>query len=219
MKLCGRSGRSCLVSPPVLSGYNGSPDTRFSGGMTRMMSLPDWEGYLRPLQSLVVSPLLCLVSTLVFSRTEGVFSHLNSLTRRFPRFPPSNLCSLVMLAVSSLVFAATDTAFCKVLIYVGLAESRILPAAPVDTRPRTLVISFCTVQLRILCAAHSLATLCLSTTSGPDPGELLGFWGSMVIRHAPIPRKGSGNQQQQQQPACDLVWNRRDGVVVRASAS
>ena len=35
-------------------------------------------------------------------------------------------------------------------------------------------------------------------TSGPDPGELPGFWGSMVFRHAPIPRKGSGNQQQQQ---------------------
>ena len=36
-----------------------------------------------------------------------------------------------------------------------------------------------------LCAAHSLATLCLCTTSGPDPGELPGFWGSMVFRHAP----------------------------------
>ena len=46
---------------------------------------------------------------------------------------------------------------------------------PVDTRPRTPLISFCTVQLRTLCAAHSLATLCLSTTSGPDPGELPGF--------------------------------------------
>ena len=29
------------------------------------------------------------------------------------------------------------------------------------------------------------------------PWELPGFWGSMVFRHAPIPRKGSGNQQQQ----------------------
>ena len=28
------------------------------------------------------------------------------------------------------------------------------------------------------------------------PWELLGFWGSMVFRHAPIPRKGSGKQQQ-----------------------
>ena len=58
-------------------------------------------------------------------------------------------------------------------------------------------ISFCTVQLRTLCTAHFLATLCLSTTTGPDPGELPGFWGSMVFRHAPIPRKGLGNQQQQ----------------------
>ena len=32
-------------------------------------------------------------------------------------------------------------------------------------------ISFCTVQLRTLYAAHSLVTLCLSTTSGPDPGS------------------------------------------------
>ena len=66
-----------------------------------------------------------------------------------------------------------------------------------DTRPRTSLISFCTVQLRTLCAAHSLATLCLFMTSGPDFGELPGFWGSMVFRHAPIPRKGSGKQQQQ----------------------
>ena len=66
------------------------------------------------------------------------------------------------------------------------------------TRPMTSLISFCTVQLRTLCATHSLATLCLCTTSGPDPGELPGFWGSMVFRHAPISRKVSGNQQQQQ---------------------
>ena len=76
-------------------------------------------------------------------------------------------------------------------------ELRILPAAPVDTRPMTPLISFCTVQLRTLFAAYSLATLYLSTTSGPDPGELPGFWGSMVFFHAPIPRKGSGKQQQQ----------------------
>ena len=196
LKLCGRSGRNCLLSP-VLSDYNGSPDTRFYRGTTRLMSLPDGECYLRPPLSLVVSLLLSLVSTLVLSRTGGIMSHLNSLTHRFPRFPPRNLRSLVMLAVPSLVFAATDTAFFYVLISLGLAELRILPAAPVDTRPRTSLISFCTVQLRTLCAAHSLATLYLSTTSGPDPGELLGFWGSMVFRHAPIPRKGSGKQQQQ----------------------
>ena len=109
LKLCGRSGRNCLLSPPVLSDYNGSPDTRFSQGTTRLTSWLDGERYLRPLQSLVISYLS--YPLFVFSRTGGVLSHLNSLTDRFPRFPPRNLCSLVMLAVSSLVYAATDTAF------------------------------------------------------------------------------------------------------------
>ena len=212
LKLCGRSGRNCLLSPPALSGYNGSPDTRFSQGTTRLMSWPDGERYLRPPQSLVVSLVVSLlwslVSTLVLSRTGGVLSHRSSLTHRFPRFPSRNLCSLVMLAVFSLVYAATDTASCEVLISLGLAESRILPVAPVDTRPRTPLISFCTVQLRTRCVAHSLATLCLFTSSGPDPGKLPGFWGSMVFRHTPIPRKRSGNQQQQQNGTLP-AWEKR----------
>ena len=57
-----------------------------------------------------LSPLF-LVSPLVISRTGGVLSHRSSLTHRFSRFPLKNLCSLVMLAMSSLVFAAADTAF------------------------------------------------------------------------------------------------------------
>ena len=111
LKLCGRSGRNCPLSPPVLSGYNGSPDTRFSRGTTRLVSLPDGERCLRLPQSHVVSLPLPLVSTLVLSRTGGVLSLQSILTHRFPRFPLRSLCSLVMLAVSSLVFAATDTAF------------------------------------------------------------------------------------------------------------
>ena len=111
LKLCGRSGRNCLVSRPVLSDYNGSPDTCFFRGTTRLMNWPDGERYLRPPQSLEVSLLLPLVSTLVLSRTGGVLSRLNSLTHMLPRFPLRNLCSLVTLAVSSLVFASTDTAF------------------------------------------------------------------------------------------------------------
>ena len=99
------------------------------------MSWPDGERYLRPLQSLVVSFLLSLVSTVAFSRTRGVLSCLNSSTRRFARFPRKNLRSLVMLAVFSLVFAATNTAFCSVLISPRLAKSRILPAATVALAP------------------------------------------------------------------------------------
>ena len=107
LKLCGRSGRNCPSSPPVLSGYNESPDTRFSRGTTQLMSLPDGERCLRPPQSLVVS----LFLPLVLSRTGGVLSLQSILTHRFPQFPLRNLCSLVMLAVSSLVFAAMDTVF------------------------------------------------------------------------------------------------------------
>ena len=51
-----------------------------------------------------------------------------------------------------------------------------------------------TSDLILHCSAtDSLPTLCLSTTSGPGPVEFPGFWGSMVFRHAPILRKGSGN--------------------------
>ena len=111
LKLCGRSGRNCLLSP-VLSGCNGSQDTHFYRETMRMISWPDGEHCLRPPLSFVVFLFLSLVATLVLSRTGGVLSHLNSLTHRFPQFPLRNLCSFVMLAVSSLVFAAMDTAFC-----------------------------------------------------------------------------------------------------------
>ena len=73
-----------LSSPSVLSNYNGSSDTRFSWGMTQLMSWLDGERYLRPLQSLVVSLLLPLISTLVLSWIGGILSHRSSLTHRFP---------------------------------------------------------------------------------------------------------------------------------------
>ena len=111
VNLFGRSGRNCLLSHPVLSVYNGSPDTRFSRGIMRLMSWPDGERYLRPLQSLVVSLLLSLVSTHLFSRTGGVLSHRNFLTRRFPDFH-RRTCAPSSRSLFSLVYAATDTAFC-----------------------------------------------------------------------------------------------------------
>ena len=52
------------------------------------------------------------LNILPFSRAEGILFHLNSSTHRFLRFPLSNLCSLATLAVFSLVYAATDTAYC-----------------------------------------------------------------------------------------------------------
>ena len=145
---------------------------------------------MHPPQFLAVSLLLPLASTLLFSRTGGVLSHRNSSTNRFPRFPTRNLCSFVTLAVPSLVYAATHTTYCRALFSLELAELRVLPAASADTRPRTPLISFCTVLLRTLFTAHSLATLCVYATFGPGSWELPGFWGSRVLHHAPIHRKG-----------------------------
>ena len=71
---CGRSGRNCFLSPPVLSSYNGSPDTRFSRGTTQLMSWPDEEHYSRPLLSLVVSLLLSFVFTLFSDWRRAVSS-------------------------------------------------------------------------------------------------------------------------------------------------
>ena len=65
------------------------------------MSWQDGERYPSRAQSLVVSLLLSLVSTLLFSRSGGILSHRNSLTHRFPRWScaPSS-CSLCPLSSS-----------------------------------------------------------------------------------------------------------------------
>ena len=90
LNLSGRCGRNCLLSP-VLSGYNGCPDTRFSCETTWLVSWPDGERYLRPPQSLVVSLPLSLVSTLVFSRAGGVLSHRSIFDTQVPSISTEEL--------------------------------------------------------------------------------------------------------------------------------
>ena len=43
LKLCGRSGRNCLLCPSVLSDYNGSPDTRHRS-RSELVELPGFWG-------------------------------------------------------------------------------------------------------------------------------------------------------------------------------
>ena len=85
------------------------PGHLFLPGNDTADELARWEALLAP--SAIPCSLLPLVSTLVLSRTGGVLSLPSILTHKFPQFSLRNLCSLVMLAVSSLVFAAMDTAF------------------------------------------------------------------------------------------------------------
>ena len=75
------------------------PDTRSSRRTTRLMSWSDGERYSRPLQFLVVSPLISRIHSCLFSDWRRTVSS-------------KNLCSVVTLAVCSLVYAATDTAYC-----------------------------------------------------------------------------------------------------------
>ena len=75
------------LSPPILSSNDGSPCILFSRGTTRLINWPDGKRYSCLLQSLVVFLLLSLVSTLPFSRTGSVLTHLNSLTQQVLSIP------------------------------------------------------------------------------------------------------------------------------------
>ena len=58
---------SSPLYPLVLSGFNWSLDTNFSRETTRVMSWPNGERYLRPLQFFVVSLLLSRIHFCLFS--------------------------------------------------------------------------------------------------------------------------------------------------------
>ena len=168
LNLIRRSDRNCLLSPPVQSDYNGSPDTRFYRATTRLISWPDGERYLCLQHAFEVSFVLSLVSTLLFSPTRGVLSHLNSSTHRFPQFSLRNLCSDAMLAGHSLLLSSY-------LSRIGRIEN---PSCGACGHP-----SYDTSHLILHCPAtdslrrRSWTIFCFSTTSSPGSGKLPGFWG------------------------------------------
>ena len=176
LKLC---GRNCLLSPPVLSDYNGSPDTLFSRGTTRLTSWPDGERYLHPLQSLVVSPLISRIYSCLFSDWRRTASskffetQVSSISTEELVLPRHARCVLSRLRCNghSLLLGSY-------LSRIGRIE--ILPAAPVNTRPRTPLISFCTVQLRTLWR--------LSVSLRP----LVQTFGSCPASGAPCPHPSKG---------------------------
>ena len=161
-----------------------------------MMSWPDGERYLSPLQSLVVFLFLSLVSTLVGLHFLGlevyclikVLGHIGSLDFHEELVLPRHArCVLSLLRCNGHSLLLNSY-----LSRIGRIENPSCSACGHSSQDISHL--FCIVQLRTLCATRSLATLCLFTIWG-GPGELPSFWGSMVFRHALIPRKGSGNNK------------------------
>ena len=85
------------------------PEHLFLPGKDAADELARRGALLAPPQSLVVSLLLSLVFTLLFSGTGGVLSHQSSLAHRFPRFPPRGTCAPSSCSLCSLSFTLQRT--------------------------------------------------------------------------------------------------------------
>ena len=154
------------------------------------MSWPDGERYSCPLQSLVVS-LISRINSGVFSdRRRTVLSKF--FDTQVPSIPTEELvlprharCVRSRLRCNghSLWLSSYNSS-------IGRIENPFCRACGHSSQDTSHLILYCPATDF---APLTLATLSLFTTSRPGPRKLPDFWGSMVTRHAPIPRKGSGN--------------------------
>ena len=138
---------------PVLSGYNGSPEHSFHPGNEAADELAR-RGVLlvHPPQFLAVSLLLSFVSTLVIFLVLEAYGLIEvSSTHRLPRFPPRNLClpRHARCVLSRLRCNERSLLLSSYLSRDWQNRESFLQRLT-NTRPRTLLISFCTVQLRTL---------------------------------------------------------------------
>ena len=159
LSLSGRSGRNCLFSPPVRSGYNGFPDTRFSLGTTRLINLPDGERYSCPLQSLVVSLFISLIYCLFSDWRRTVSSKFFDT-----QVPSISIEELVLPRHVCCVFSRLrcnghSLLLSSYLSRIGRMENPSYSACGHLSQDTSHLIL--PVQLRTLCAARSLTTLCL----------------------------------------------------------
>ena len=160
---------------------------------------------------LVLSAISCSHSSLISGIHFSLFSdwrHTDSSKFFDTQVPPIFIEELVLPRHARCVFSRLRCNGHSLLLSsyfyrIGRIENPSCTAC--GTRPRTPLILFCTVQLRTLCIARSLAVFCLSTTSVPGPGEFPRFWGSMVFRHQLFRWKGSGNNNDSKTENADAL--------------
>ena len=146
----------------------------------QLMSWPDGERYSCPLQSLVISR----IHSSLFSDWRRSVS-----SKFFDIQVPS--ISTEKLVLSCLCCKSTQPSV--KLLSLQDWQNREFFLQHLQTLVSEHFSSHSALSSYRLCATCSLATICFSTTCSPGLGELPGFGGSMVFRHAPIPWKGSGN--------------------------
>ena len=139
----------------VLSGYNGSPDTCFSRGTTRLLSWPDGERYSCPLQSLVVCLFISRIDSSFFSDWRRTVS-----SKFDPQISSISTAELVLprharCVLSRLRYNGHSLLLRSYLTRIGRIENSLCSACGhsfQDISHLTL-ISFLSSHLRTLCAA------------------------------------------------------------------
>ena len=205
LKLCGRSGRNYLLSPPVLSDCNGSPETRFSWEMTRLMSWPDGEHYLRPPQPLVVfSPFISRIHFCLFSD----WRHTVSLKFFDMQVPSISTEKLVLprharCVLSRLHCNGHSLLLGSYLYRIGRIKNPSCSVCGHPSQDTSYLILHCPARGCLSCSLFGDSLFLYNLWSRPwGVARLLGlhgFWSPCSPFVFPIPRKGLGNQQQQQQ--------------------
>ena len=95
---------TCSRIYPFLSGCNKLPCHSFHLSNDRPMSLPDKVHYFNHLQLFVTSIPLPLLFTHLTFWTGGALFYYNFLTYSSPKYSLNNLCVVITLSVSRLVF-------------------------------------------------------------------------------------------------------------------
>ena len=156
LKLCGRSGRNCLLSSLVLSCYNGSLDTHFSWGMMLLMSYPNRDCYLHPLQSLIFSLLFigcihsCLISDWRRTVSSKFFDTQISLISTKELVLPHHACCVLSRLCCNRNSLLLSSYFCR----IGIIENLSCSTCRHSSQDTSHLILHCPATT--LCTAHFL---------------------------------------------------------------